>query len=323
MAAPWRSLDYAFAHVQPGETLCLRGGTYPMTVSSGYNQRMETSGSSSSPVTITNYPGEVAIVHGNTRVQAAYVKFVGTPQNTIGSGLVFAGPTGQPLGMIDVMYSHDVTFDHIEVRGDDYHAGFYQYGGYNIKLLGSYIHDNGRPGFINTDNGVYWDATTGGGNLVANCVLEHNVAAGIQLYPSPTNVIVEENTIVNNGNWVPLYGSNNTFANNIVAGNSTASGNPQIDIEGTGYTFNSNLIWSSNASLLGWLLNPLLGILNSTGQVVTNLLAGDPLFVDPSNHNYQLQSGSPAIAAGNSTYTQPTDKNGVKRTMPPSVGAYQ
>ena len=314
MAAPWRTLNHAFAYVRAGQTLCLRGGTYPQTTSSGYNQYMETSGSSSSPITITNYPGEVAVIQGPTRIETSFVKFLGTPNNSINMGLVFQG-TSQLMDVVDVMNSHDVTLDHVEIRDGGYHAGIYQYGGYNIKLLGSYIHDNGRPGFSNTDNGVYWDATTGGGNLIANCVVEHNVAQGIQLYPSPSNVVVEENTFVNNGNWVALYGSNNTFVNNIVAGNGTASGNPQIDIEGTGYTINSNLVWDSNSSQAG--------ILNSTGQSVLSLLTGNPLFVDPSNHNYQLQTGSLAICSGNSTYTQSVDKNNVSRTMPPSRGAYQ
>jgi hypothetical protein len=312
--APWRTINTAFADMKSGDTLCLRGGTYPNTVSSGYSQTFENlSGTASKPLIITNYPGEVAIVDGSTRVQAAYVTFQGTPMTS--SGLIFQGPTPSGMDLIDVMYSHDVTFNHVEIRDGSYHAGIYQYDGYNIKLLGSYIHDNGRPGQINTDNGIYWDATTGGGNLIADCVVEHNVAQGIQLYPAPTNVVVEENTIVNNGNWVALYGSNNFFVNNIMSGNGAASGNPQVDIEGTGYTINSNLTWSAQSSQIG--------VLNDSSQSVTKLINANPMFVNPSAHNYQLQSGSPAIGAGNSSYTQPIDRNGTKRPSPPAIGAYQ
>ncbi|PYT19765.1 MAG: hypothetical protein DMG58_35560, partial [Acidobacteria bacterium] len=69
-------MQHTFDNVQPGQTVCFRAGTYPLTVSSGYNQRLKNSGTSSSPITFTNYPGEVAIIHGNTLVAGAYVTFV-------------------------------------------------------------------------------------------------------------------------------------------------------------------------------------------------------------------------------------------------------
>ena len=315
IAAPWKTLNAAFARLRSGDTLCLRGGTYPMIVSSGYNQIFENvSGTASNPLTVTNYPGEVAIVQGNTRVQAAYVVFRDTPP--AGSGLIFEGPTGQELGLIDIMHSHDVTIDHVEVRGGDYHAGVYQYGGYNIKLLDSYIHDNGRPGYINTDQGVYWDMTTGGGNLISNCVIEHNVSTGIQLYPNTTRVTVEENTIVNNGNYgMEVYGSDDTIVNNIFADNGTVANNPQLKISGGGNHFiDSNIFWSPNEKLRGY-------IEEGTNQKVTHAFSVDPLFTDPAKHDYHLQAKSPAIGAGNSNYKQSTDRDGVARAKL-SLGAY-
>ncbi len=74
---------------------------------------------------------------------------------------------------------------------------------------------------INNDNGVYWDATTGGGNVIANYVIENNVAQGLQLYSGtsgqPQNVTVEENTIANNQNWgIALSGQNNNIVNKIL-----------------------------------------------------------------------------------------------------------
>lgn len=323
MAAPWQTLQHAFNTVKAGQIVCLRGGTYPMTVSTGYNQSLTTSGTPQSPITFTNSPGEVAIIHGNTRIQSSDVDFIGTPPASLPAGLVFEGPTNQPLGLIDLEESQQLLFDHIEIRGDDYHAGFYEFGGSDIQLVNSYIHDNGRPGFTNTDNGVYWDATTGGGNLVANNVIEHNVAQGIQLFSAPTDVVVEQNTIVNNGSWAALYGSGNAFVNNIVADNGGSPVNPQIDVEGSNYTLDSNLIWNSNASQLGWVADPILGVVNTTSQMLKNLLASDPLFVDPANHNYHLQPGSPALAAGDPVFTMSTDHDGVTRASPPTIGPYQ
>ena len=307
-------MQHAFDNVQPGQTVCFRAGTYPLTVSSGYNQRLKNSGTSSSPITFTNYPGEVAIIHGNTLVAGAYVTFVGTP--AVAPGFIFEGPTGQALDIVDILNTHDVTFDHVEIRNGDYHAGLYQSGGYNIKLIGCYVHDNGRPGSINSDQGIYWDATTGGGNLIANCVVEHNVSAGIQLYPSPSQVTVEENTIVNNGNYgAVVYGDQNAIVNNIFSDNGVIANNPQMEVHsGTNQVIDSNIFWSSTASLQGYI--------NLTNVPVTHSLNTNPLFVDPANHNYHLQAGSPAIKAGNASYALPEDKDGVQRDSLSDLGAY-
>jgi len=314
VTAPWRTLQRAFDGVQPGQTACLRGGTYPMTVSSGYNQSLTRSGTAASPITFTNYPGEVAIVRGNTRVSGAYARFLGSPSTA--PGLIFEGPTRQPLDIIDVMYAHDITIDHVEIRNGDYHAGLYQSGGYNVRVTGCYIHDNGRPGYINNDQGIYWDATTGGGNLIANNVVEHNVAAGIQLYPSPSQVTVEENTIVNNGNYgMELFGTQNTVVNNILANNGSVAKNAQMKIDaGATALIDANLFWSSNPSRRM--------CVNLAGQTIIHAIFADPKFVDPASHNYRLRPDSPAIGIGNASYTQPADHAGITRGLPPDLGAY-
>lgn len=315
LSAPWRTVQHAFNYAQPGETICFRGGTYPRTNASGYSQNLTRSGTSTSRITFTNYPGEVAIIEGSTRVDAAYVTFLGTP--AAAPGLIFSGPGATNMDLLDVMYSHDVTFDHVEIRQGAYHAGLYQYGGYNIRVTGCYIHDNGRPGYINTDQGIYWDATAGTGNLIANNVIEHNVAMGVQLYPAPVGVVVTENTIVNNGNYgMVVYGTQHQIVNNILSNNGNSASNPQmkIDLLAAGLTIDSNLFWN-NAWSLGGYIDP-------TGMAVSHAPIGDPRFADPAHHNYHLQPGSPAAGVGNSHYMQPTDKEGDVRHLPPDLGAY-
>lgn len=321
LAAPWQTLQHAFGALQAGQAVCLRGGTYPMVGGGTYSQALNVSGTGSAPITVSNYPGEVAIIHGSTRVNGAYATFLGTPATA--PGLIFEGPNGpgSSLDLIDVMNTHDVTFDHVEIRYGNYHAGLYQYGGYNIKVLGAYIHDNGVAG-VNLDHGVYWDATTGGGNLIANCVIEHNAAQGIALYSSsnpsqPSQVVVEENSLVNNGHYgIDLWGTGNTVVNNVLAGNGTVFNSRQMSVEtGTNHFVDSNIVWSTTTSLQG--------IYNATGQSVTHTLIADPLFVGSANHNYHLLIGSPAIGAGNLSYAQSVDKEGVSRAAGPDLGAYE
>jgi len=321
LAAPWQTLQRALSSVQAGQTICLRGGSYPMVTGSTYSQTLNASGTSNQRITIANYPGEVAILHGSTRVNGAYATFLGTPDSA--PGLIFEGPNGpgSNLDLIDVMNTHDVTFDHVEIRNGNYHAGLYQYNGYNIKVIGAYIHDNGVAG-VNLDHGIYWDATAGGGNLIANCVIEHNAAQGIALYSSsspsqPSQVIVEENTIINNGHYgIDLWGTGNAVVNNVLAGNGTAFNSRQMSVEtGTNHQIDSNLMWSSNSSLAG--------VYNATAQAVTHTLIVDPLFVNVTQHNYHLTIGSPPIGAGNLGYAQPVDKDNVSRGAGPDLGAYE
>jgi len=320
VSAPWRTAQHAFDAVQPGQTICFRAGTYPMASAGRYSQTLNRSGTSTWRITITNYPGEVAILHGSTRISGAYATFLGTPESA--QGLIFEGPTGPGinLGLIDLMNTHDVTFDHVEIRNGNYHAGLYQYGGYNIKVLDSYIHDNGVEG-SNLDQGIYWDETTGGGNLIANCVIERNAAQGIALYSGssssePSQVTIEENTIVDNGHYgISVYGTRNILVNNILANNGAAFNSQQLGIEhGTNHFVDSNILWSSTASQQG--------MYNATGQRVTHSIIRNPLFADPAKHDYHLLARSPAIGAGNSRYASPRDRDGIRRSPVPEIGAY-
>jgi parallel beta-helix repeat protein len=291
-----------------------------MAAGGRYSQTLNTSGTSAQRITITNYPSEVAILRGSTRVNGAYATFVGTPD--LASGLIFEGPTGpgKNLNLIEVMDTHDVMFDHVEIRNGNYHAGLYEYGGYNIQVLGAYIHDNGVPG-SNLDQGIYWDETTGGGNLIANCVIEHNAAQGIALYSGssssePSQVTIEENTIVDNGHYgIVVYGTRNMIVNNILANNGDVFRSPQLGIEhGTDHLIDSNILWSSTTSRQG--------VYNITGQPVTHSIIRNPAFTDPARHNYRLSAESPAIGAGNPRYALGKDRDGLSRRPIPEIGAY-
>jgi len=183
-------------------------------------------------------------------------------------------------------------------------------------LIGINRHDNRQPEYLNPDQAINCDTTSMRRNLIANCVIEHNVSAGILLYPSPSQVTVEENTIVNNGNYgAVVYGDQNSIVNNIFSDNGVIANNPQMEVHsGTNQVIDSNIFWSSTASLQGYI--------NLTNVPVTHSLNTNPLFVDPANHNYHLQAGSPAIKAGNASYAQLEDKDGIQRDSPSDLGAY-
>lgn len=359
--------------VQAGQTACFMAGVYPINVSDvnstggfqndgttqgGYSQICCTnSRSSGSPITFTNYMGssssfDTAVIQGATKVTSSFIVFQGAPVETVRSpGLVFEGPTETQEPVVGILDgAHDVTFDHVEIRNDDFRFGFYEEAGYNIKLTGSYIHDNGRWGEYNvsvggsypknTDQGIYIKSTTTtGSNLIANNVIEHNVSFGIQLYGgSISNLTIEENTVVDNGNsgmalvaLVFSSRSGNVVANNILAYNGEAAANPQMNNRATGTTITTNLFWDPNSSdSTCWN-----GSSVDSTYCGTNPIVKDPLFVvtpgtntingasETNTHGYFLSNSSPAIAVGDSTYTQTVDIDGLTRDTPPDLGAFE
>lgn len=326
---PWLTVQHAFSSVQAGDAVQFRAGVYGATGT--VTGTLQISGSSNSNrIVFTNYPGEVAVIQGtidvgfyshsctSTSTCVAYVTFQGTP--SIGAGLIFEGPVYPGDGVVEVMGAHDVTFDHVEIRNAHQHAGFYEYSSYNIQLTASYIHDNGTSGQVNVDNGIYWDTTNGGGNLIANNVIEHNVGPGLSLYLNPSNVTVEENTIVNNGNYgIAMWGSSNAIVNNVLLNNGETTGNQQMKVgvatSGANFTIDTNILECTSPQCHS-------GIYYANNDPVdVNTIESDPQFVDAADHNYRLLCGSPAFTTQKSGYAQTVDKDGVTRSAQ-ALGAY-
>jgi acid phosphatase len=340
LSAPWQTPQKAANSATTGQTVCFRGGSYPQTVTAGYQQTFNNSGSSGNPIVFTNYPGEIAVVQGSTRINGSYLTFRGTPQGT-GScsaitpcGLIFEGSQGYNIDAIDICCAstsnpHFVLFDHVEIRNATFHAGLYQEG-CNNAILGSYVHDNGAFNANRAeDNGIYWSTTPSGcsnGGLIANNLVENNYSKGIQLYDggsstSPANVTVIENTSVNNGaQGAVVWGNNNVFANNILYNNNNLAGNPDGGAQyglhtGTGQLVDHNLTFDP--------ARPTSSSFIAGGCCVTNNMIGDPLFLSPSGLDWHILASSPAIGFSNLSYIRPVDKDSVSRGGSPSAGAYQ
>lgn len=322
LSSPWQHLQKAFNGSTAGDVVCLRGGTYPSQSGTTYSQIMNNSGASGNPITFEDFPGEVAVVQGNTRVNGAFITFKGTAK-VPPYGLVFQiGTAGLAINGIDVLNTHDVNFDHIELSGFDYHAAYNQSNGCNNKVLASYIHDNGIGTGV---NGISWGSTAAGctnGGLISNNVVEHN-GSGIQLYSAgsttiPANVTVEENTFVSSAGYgIVVWGDNNIVANNIAYGNGDALNDPQGTIHtGVANVVDHNVTFSpTSASRSGWYL--------SGGCCLSNNLVRDPLFISTSTKDWHLTFSSPALSFSNLNYVQPIDKDGVTRGPSFDAGAYQ
>ena len=160
--------------------------------------------------------------------------------------------------------------------------------------------------------------------MIANNVIANAPNGwGIQIYPSSSNVIVSENTIVGamrDGIIVGGQGTKTTInaviVNNIIAFNGgygigTYWGGGSA---GSGNIAANNLVWGNSA-----------GGLTGSGISYQSNTSADPLFADRSARNFHLQSGSPAIDRAQADYAVGTDFDHVARPQGagPDQGAFE
>lgn len=315
LAEPWKSVQKAFDTASTGQTACFRGGIYheiilPDPTTKTATQLEKQSGAVGAPIVFTNYPGEVAIIQGETKIYGSYVTLRGTAQSagscsaTNRCGLVLERTDKIPYaGDIDILNSAGpgfVVIDHVEIRNAPYHAGIYQEG-CNNAIIGSYVHDNGTQD-RNEDNGIYWSKTPAdceNGGLIADNLVEHNYSKGIQLYAgasatTPAYVTVCGNIAANNGaQGAVIWGDHNIVVNNILYNNNEMAGaaaGAQAGLySGTANLVDHNLTWSTSdrgGRQSDWYI--------TKGCCLKNNLIADPSFLDPVRHNWDLKPASPA-----------------------------
>jgi len=250
-SAPWRTLAKAVATASAGDTVVLEPGTYGGV---GQTTNFSRSGTTSAPIVFTSVPGAPkATIHGYVRI---------TGSNLHLDSFLFEGPTGaivaktseNPGGQevqVSIMYGSGVELTNSEVKDNAWHAGVFISQATGIHLSGDYIHDNGDASTgANLDHGVYWCSGSGS---ITDSRIEDNVAYGVQLYPSATNVTVSHDTISGNGRGgviVSHEASDNTISNNLITGNKEY-GIRAYSLTGSGNVAKENLIWDSGQATYG------------------------------------------------------------------------
>ncbi len=299
----------------PGDTVVFEPGTY-----GGYGRRTEwpASGRSRAPIIFIGQSGQARpVILGYNKVSGAHLRL---------RNLVFKGPTGAvhptssqyPTGeevLIWIAGADDVLSGS-EVADGRWHAGIYVDGPGNDRLIGNYIHDNGdfsQAAQANIDHGIYWGSGRGG--LIANNLIIHNLAHGIQLYPSGSQVTVEQNTIVDNGkSGVMIAGSANhdTIIDNIVAGNGDNSIR-SFEPQGAHNLVENNLVWGNGSGNIGT---------ETRGLKLWHNITAVPQFVGPGD--YRIAPCSPAVGRGwRIKSTLNYDFAGASRAARLDIGAYQ
>jgi hypothetical protein len=219
-------------------------------------------------------------------------------------------------------------------------GGIYVDGGKNITLADNVSHNNDLGIEVAAENAGY----TATGCVVENCIIYHNLNAGLAFggyqqsvgrtrHCSFINNTLYQNDTDNIGNgqlWIQ-WGSYNTVTNNILV----ASANDMLIASWDPGSNHNNLLdhnlffapGGAGAAGFSWNGTSYTGFnayRNGTGEDAHSLF-GDPLFVNAGAADFHLTSSSPAIRAGSSVSGQYStqDFDGVTRTLPPDIGAYQ
>ena len=262
------------------------------------------SGTPEKPISWVAVPGSSQpIFRGSLRVEGAWNRV---------SGMLFEGPSGtikENGGREDVLVwlnGNGDRLDHCEVRGSAGHAGVFVSHSEGFSIDHDYIHNNGVT--YNLDHGVYVSSAEASGKIEAN-VIARNYAWGVHLYPEVSGVLVDHNTIVENGRGgviVANASARNRIDENIVADN-REYGIRGYELTGTGNEATDNLLWNQPFETTG------------AGMTFRENIVADPQFVGPGD--FHLQGNSPAIGAGHSGGGFDIEGNG--RGTPSDLGAYE
>jgi hypothetical protein len=291
--------------LRPGQTGCLRGGTYG---SIHTLILLRKSGRRRHRITIRSFPGETALVRGWVDLEGSYttlsrLKIDGsnTFYRQVRQNTRCPAPVSQALtiaGRNDILQYDDYFQSIPSLRGNGIGIGFWGHPD-NTIIRYSKIHDVGQCEAY--DHLIY---LSHGNNvrIYDNWLWNDAHGRGVQLYPAPSNARVFDNVIDHAGEGFVVGNeagdtvSGNQIYNNIIT-NSTGlptEGIPGQAIHdlyggspGTGNTFHDNIQYG-NPGGLGRL----------TAVSAYNNTSSDPMLVSATRQDFELQPGSPAAGWG-------------------------
>ena len=261
-------------------------GTNPLLYDSdgdGYSDGYEVS-ANTNPVDENEMPVIYVDVENTTGTENGTKEY---PFNTINEGIAAASDK-YTVSVASGTYEEIVTISKdIRLIGKTPTTTIINAGGDTQALHCDYDYDAGQVFSIerftvkNADNGI--NCADGSSPLIRNNIITGIDVCGIICGSSSTARIIN-NTISGNSNATAIQSSssNITIVNNIISDNKAG-----IDCEGAGLRIDYNNLWS-----------------NTDGNYVSSTLpgvhdiSGNPLFVDITNDDFHLMSGSPCLDAG-------------------------
>jgi len=304
---PWRTIDKALRRAVPGEAVYLRSGTYPEWANA------TRSGTARNPISLRAYAGDRPVMTGRLKVEGAFfcvkgLRFEGrTSANTTDPLIYVAGA------------------QHVEIRRNTIlnaaQSGIYVGDegdlSQDVRIISNQIRGNGTHDRL--DHGIYLGHVRNG--LIANNLVIDNRAIGVKIEPEANDMVVTQNTVVDNGkdgivvggelNW---SSNDNLVVNNIVAFNKSWGIRTYWEGSiGSGNRALRNLVFGNGDGAF-WFLGGGLSALQT--------IRANPGFIGAGN--YQLSGGSAALNRAIPSFSMPFDITGRMRPRSrPDLGAFE
>jgi hypothetical protein len=285
---PFKTAQRLSDALGPGETGCLRSGTYTETPRGPHVLEVQRGGRQGAPVTIRSFPGERAKLNGIVWVPK------GSDFVTL-SGLDFDGRGGevsgdpvsiQLMGRDTILENSDITNRRLKscvIIGSN--RGFGQ--ARRVVIRGNVFRDCGSPANGIHDHGIYAENVRGG-EITGN-VFYGSAAWAIQLYPNAHGIRVTRNVMDSNRGGVIVAGegrlasTGNLIERNVITNNRGARPVSTYwgDAVGSGNVARLNCVDSSGGSLR-----------DERGLSIAGNVTADPRYADRGRRDYRLSAGS-------------------------------
>ena len=248
-AAPFRTLQKGVRSLSAGDTLIVKGGTYPEALAN------IPSGRAGAPTTIQAAPGETVTLQPNNIKTDCVVSYrPGQSYVTIDGLILDAGsPDGTRLTAFAVCNedagksdgSHHLIVKNSEIKNSR-HSGML-IGGRAWEVRNNHIHHNGTH--PTHDHGIYFEAQF---SVITGNVLHDNACYNLQVYSSagahPTNNTITHNTFYNSGCGVTLSkGDYHRFEDNLIYNDASNPNGAALSGFGAGTQILRNVIMDNGA----------------------------------------------------------------------------
>ncbi|MBU1879561.1 MAG: right-handed parallel beta-helix repeat-containing protein [Chloroflexi bacterium] len=274
---PWRTLQFAVDHVDPGDIILVRSGTY-------VGCRIQNSGTAAAWITLQAAPGAQVLVNapGPDNVHGSNVEvetWDGAVAYWVIAGLEVANA---PSWGIDVRGSENALAHHITVRGCTVHHNGLTTGRTGIFLaFVDYTLVEYNESYSNGEHGIYY-SNSGDYPIIRGNVLHHNANCGLHMNGDASmgndGVIsyglVERNVVYENGtgggSGLNMDGVTHTVVRNNLLYDNHASGISLYQIDGgsgsqDNRVLNNTIVVPADGR---WAIN--IPDANDTGNQITN-----------------------------------------------------